>query len=99
MMEACVGLRACAILDPDGGLLARSSEKDWAPGAAAIWSAAADRSRPAPTQVHVATEAGEVFAVRGTSGSVVAVADRFTLASLMLCDLRSALRRLEAAAS
>ena len=43
--------------------------------------------------MHVATEDGEVYAVRGRAGSAVAITDRFTLASLMFCDLRSALRR------
>lgn len=93
LAEESTGLRACALLDPAGLVLARSSAGDWASTVAEIWAAAGDPSRPEPTQVHVATEDGEVYAVRGRAGSVVAVTDRFTLASLMFCDLRSALRR------
>jgi hypothetical protein len=42
----------------------------------------------------VATEAGEAFAVRQSGLAMVAVADRFTLASLMLFDMRTVLRDL-----
>jgi hypothetical protein len=103
------GVRACAVLDRRGELLAASAEndavahdgvahdgaaRDWAGQAERIWDAAADPARPAPVHVHVATEGGEVFAVRGEGGAIIAVADRFALASLMLCDLRAALRDL-----
>ena len=94
LVEESTGLRACALLDPAGLVLARSSTGDWATSVAEIWAAAGDIGRPEPTQVHVATEDGEVYAVRGRAGSAVAVTDRFTLASLMFCDLRAALRRL-----
>ncbi len=94
-MESCAGLRSCAILDSAGAVVAESAPNDWAAGAIEIWSSVADESRPEPTQVHVANEDGEVYAVRGPAGSAIAVTDRFTLASLMFCDLRSALRGLE----
>jgi hypothetical protein len=97
LAEESIGLRACALLDPVGVVLARSSAGDWASAVAEIWAAAEDAGRPEPTQVHVATEDGEVYAVRGEGGSAVAVTDRFTLASLMFCDLRAALRRVGAA--
>lgn len=89
------GVRACAVLDPGGELLAASADGDWAVQARRIWEAAADPERPAPVHVHVATDGGELFAVRGGRGAIIAVADRFTLASLMLCDLRAALRDLD----
>lgn len=95
-LDALAGVRACAILDRDGGLLAASGRNDWAVQAARIWDAAGDPKRPAPAYVHVATDGGEVFAVRGRRADVVAIADRFTLASLLLCDLRDALRGVEA---
>jgi hypothetical protein len=93
------GVRACAVLDRSGEVLAASADndraaRDWAGQAERIWDAAADPARPAPVHVHVATEGGEVFAVRGEGGAIIAVADRFALASLMLCDLRAALRDL-----
>jgi hypothetical protein len=43
----------------------------------------------------VATGNGEVLAVRGPSGSAIALADRFALASLVLSDLRAVVRELE----
>ncbi len=95
LIASSPGLRACAILDLKGAVVAESAPNEWAAGATEIWSAATDESRPEPTQVHVANDDGEVYAVRGRAGSAIAVADRFTLASLMFCDLRSALRRLE----
>ena len=42
----------------------------------------------------MATEEGEVFAVRHEGLGAVAVADRFTLASLMIFDMRAVLRDL-----
>lgn len=93
--EMSVDLRACAVLDPDGELLGASTPGEWAAGAAALWRAAERRGRPRPTQIHVGTEAGEVFAVRTPGGGAVAVTERFTLASLMFCDLRAVLRDLE----
>ncbi len=96
-LGAGAGIRACAVLDPGGELLAASADNDWAAQARRIWEAAADPARPAPVHVHVATDGGEVFVVRGGSGTIIAVADRFALASLMLCDLRAALRGLDGA--
>jgi hypothetical protein len=96
LAEMSLDLRGCAILDPDGGQLAASSDADWAACAAELWGAATDDAAAAPTQVHVATIEGEVFAARGPDGrSAIAVTDRFALASLMFCDLRAALRELD----
>jgi hypothetical protein len=89
------GVRACALFDRDGELLAASGDNDWTTQAQRIWEAAADGSYPAPAHVHVATDGGEVFAVRGARTAIVAVTDRFALASLVLCDLRAALRGFE----
>ncbi|HET6830920.1 MAG TPA: hypothetical protein VFH44_06160 [Solirubrobacterales bacterium] len=96
-LTGIAGMRACAILDGRGELLAASEDNDWAAQAARIWDAAAEPGRPAPAHVHVGIEGGEVFAVRGTDAAIVAIADRFTLGSLMLCDLRDALRAIEPA--
>lgn len=98
--EMSLDLRACAILDADGEQLAASSAADWSGCASELWSAATDASRPPPSQIHVATIEGEVFLVRLSGGSsAIAVADRFALASLMFCDLRAALRALDAPAA
>ena len=96
LLEMSLDLRACAILGADGDVLAESSAADWASQGAELWAAAEAGGRARPTQVHVAAEGGEVFAVRTPAASAVAVCDRFTLASLMFCDLRAVLRDLEA---
>ena len=62
-------------------------------GAALLEAADAAGGEPA-AQVHVATEDGEAFAVRHGGLAMVAVADRFTLASLMIFDMRAVLRDL-----
>jgi hypothetical protein len=96
LREMSADLRECAILDSSGKTLAASSEGSWEECAAALWGAAADAPGPPPTQIHVAIEEGEVFVTRSAAAVAVAVADRFALASLMFCDLRAALRGLEA---
>ncbi len=89
-------LRGAAILGPDGQALA-ATEGDperWRDDAAALF-AAADEAEGAPVeQIHIATEQGEVFAIRNAGLAAISVTDRFALASLMLFDLRSALRQL-----
>ena len=56
---------------------------------------AADAAADEPAgHVHVATEDGEAFAVRHEGLAMVAVAERFTLASLMIFDMRAVLRDL-----
>lgn len=91
LMEESPGVRACAVLAPDGSVLAESAENEWTSAVAELWSAAAEGGHE-PAQVHVATEDGEVYAARENGSTAVAVTDRFTLASLMFCDLRAALR-------
>jgi hypothetical protein len=88
-------LRGCAVLDGEGRAIAASGDPDdWA-GAGAALIAAADGAGDEPTShVHVATEDGEAFAVRHEGLVMVAVADRFTLASLMIFDMRAVLRDL-----
>jgi hypothetical protein len=44
--------------------------------------------------LHVGTEDGEVFAVHHGDLAMVAVSERFTLASLMLFDMRTVLREM-----
>jgi len=92
LSEMSLDLRACAILDADGGLLAESASADWAARSAELWASADVRGRPRPTQFHVAAEGGEVFAVRSPEATAIAVCERFTLASLMFCDLRAVIR-------
>src|SRR3954451_12554864 len=66
LTEMSPDLRGAAILDGDGEVLAASGEEPerWAEGAKALL-AVADRAGEEPVeQVHVATEQGEVFALR-----------------------------------
>jgi hypothetical protein len=90
--EVAPAVRGCAFLQ--NGELAAATGKDdgWLEGASALL-AAADRAAGAEaSHVHVATEAGEVYAVRSGAYAMVAVTDRFALASLTLADMRATLR-------
>jgi predicted regulator of Ras-like GTPase activity (Roadblock/LC7/MglB family) len=96
LAEMSPDLRGAAILGPEGEVLAASGEEPerWREDAAVLF-AAADAAEGDPVeQVHIATEQGEVFAIRNAGLAAVAVTERFALASLMLFDLRSTLRQL-----
>jgi hypothetical protein len=91
-------LRGCAILSEDGEILAASGDLEAWSEAARELIAAADAAGGEPVaHAHVATGEGEAFCVREGGLVGVAVTERFTLASLMLFDMRIALRRLAAA--
>jgi predicted regulator of Ras-like GTPase activity (Roadblock/LC7/MglB family) len=96
LAEMSPDLRGAAVLGPQGEALAATSEEPgrWGEDAAALF-ALADAAEGVPVeQVHIATEQGEVFAIRNEGLAAVAVTDRFALASLMLFDMRSMLREL-----
>jgi hypothetical protein len=96
LAEMSPDLRGAAILGPEGEVLAVTDGDAgrWEDDAAALF-AAADEAEGAPVeQVHIATEQGEVFAIRNAGLAAVSVTERFALASLMLFDLRSVLRQL-----
>jgi hypothetical protein len=87
-------IRGCAILGP-GGLLAATGEGARWSAAAEEMLAAADEAIGEPaSHTHVATEEGEAYAVRQSGLVMVAVTDRFALASLVLADMRALLRSL-----
>lgn len=88
-------MRGCAILTEGREVLAASGEPDsWgAAGRELIEAADAAGGEPV-AHVHVATGDGEAFCVREGGLIAVAVAERFTLASLMLTDMRITLREL-----
>lgn len=94
MGEMSVDLRGCAVLNGEGEVLASSEGTGWARAGAAFLEAADAADGERATQVHVATEDGEAFAVRDGQLAMVAVAERFTLASLILFDMRTVLRDL-----
>jgi hypothetical protein len=97
MREMSADLRGCAILGADGALLAATGEPErWGEAAAELLVAADAAGGEPVVRVHVATDDAEAFAVREGPLAMVAVADRFTLASLMLFDMRVVLRDLAA---
>jgi hypothetical protein len=95
LMELSPEMRGGAILEADTVLAATGDEADWGDSAAALL-AAADADGESAEQVHVATEAGEVFVLREGNLTAVAVTERFVLASLMAFDMRATLRDLAA---
>lgn len=100
--EMSADLRGAAILKSDGTALAATGDHAaWAQAAGELWAAADSVGEARAARAHVATEDGEAFALRQGGLSIVAVADRFTLASLLLFDMRAVLRDLagEAAAA
>jgi predicted regulator of Ras-like GTPase activity (Roadblock/LC7/MglB family) len=88
-------LRGCAIVGPDGAVMAATGDADaWGAAASGV-IAAADAAAGVPvTHAHVGTEDGEVFVVRDHSYVLVAAAERFALSGLMVFDIRAALRDL-----
>jgi hypothetical protein len=92
-MELSPEMRGCAILDDGGGLLAASgADEAWAEPARELIEAADGAGDEPAAHAHIATGDGEVFMVRDDGRVAVAVTERFTLASLVLFDLRAALR-------
>lgn len=82
-------VRGAALLDGGGDVLAATGEAGrWAGPVAALLEGAEEPGRPEPEQVHVGTEDGEVIAVREAGFVMVAVTDRFPLASLVAFDMR-----------
>jgi hypothetical protein len=97
MHELSADLVGCAILDGAGRVLAASGEAERWQDAAGSFLTAADEAGDEPVlQAHVATENGEVFALRHGQHAMVAITERFTLSSLVTCDMREILRDLEA---
>jgi predicted regulator of Ras-like GTPase activity (Roadblock/LC7/MglB family) len=97
LTEMSPDLRGAAILDSAGAVLAASDQPErWREDSATLLEVA-DRAGEEPVeQLHIATQQGEVFAVRHAELTVVAVTDRFALASLLFFDMRSVLRDLSA---
>lgn len=95
LTEMSPDLRGAAILAADGSVLAASAEPGrWREDVAALFAVADAAGGEPVEQVHVATEQGEVFALRHEGLAAVAVAERFALASLLFFDMRSTLRDL-----
>jgi hypothetical protein len=88
-------MRGCAILSTEGKVLAASGSRErWGETGRDLIAAADAAGGEAVAHAHVATGDGEAFCVREGGLVAVAVAERFTLASLMLFDMRTVLREL-----
>jgi predicted regulator of Ras-like GTPase activity (Roadblock/LC7/MglB family) len=99
LTEMSTDLRGAAIVAENGDVLAAAGDSErWCEDAAALF-AVADAGGEPVEQIHVATEQGEVFALRQGGLAAVAVTERFALASLMFFDMRSTLRDLARARS
>lgn len=95
LAEMSPDLRGGAILAGDGSVLAASGEPGrWREDAARLFEIADGAGAEPVEQVHLATEQGEVFALRAHGLGAVVVADRFALASLLFFDMRATLRDL-----
>ena len=95
MREMSADLRGCAVLDAGGEALAATGDPGrWQESAAVLLGAADLAGGERAESLHVGTEDGEVFAVRHGDLAMVAVSERFTLASLMLFDMRTVLREM-----
>jgi predicted regulator of Ras-like GTPase activity (Roadblock/LC7/MglB family) len=97
LAEMSPDLRGAAILDSGGEVLAATDEpRRWEEDVAALLAVADRAGGESVEQIHIATEQGEVFAIRNAGLAAVAVTERFALASVLFFDLRSILRDLAA---
>jgi predicted regulator of Ras-like GTPase activity (Roadblock/LC7/MglB family) len=98
LTEMSPDLRGGAILTGDGTVLAASGDAAaWAEEAVnllRVADAAGNEPDEPVEQIHVATQSGEVFALRAHGLAAVTVTERFALASLTFFDMRSVLREL-----
>ena len=85
-------VRGCAVLEAGRVLASSGDPLRWGDAAVALLDAADRAASGAAEHAHVATEDGEVFAARTGDWAIVAVTERFTLASLVLADMRAVLR-------
>ena len=93
--EMSADLRGCAVLDAAGRALGASGDAGrWGEAGAAVLAVADAAGEEPASEVHVVTDEGEVFAIRHRGLAMVAVAERFTLASLMVFDMRAVLGEL-----
>lgn len=92
-------IRGCALIGPDGVLACSGGAPAWEAASRSLLDAADRACDGVATHAHVATEEGEVYAVREGALALVAVTSRFTLASLVFADMRAALRTSRVAAT
>lgn len=97
LQEISPEMRGCAVLSEGGKVLAASGNLErWGETGRDLIAAADAAGGESVAHAHIATGDGEAFCVREAGLIAVAVADRFTLSSLMIFDMRNALRKLAA---
>jgi hypothetical protein len=97
LQEISPEMRGCTILSSDGEVLAASGNIErWGEAARDLLAAADAAGGEQVAHAHIATGDGEAFCVREGGLTAVAVAERFTLSSLLIFDMRNALRQLAA---
>ncbi len=97
LAEMSPDLRGGAILGRGGEVLAADGDPaEWQDAVTALLEVADSAGEEPAGQVHIATEQGEVFALRHEGLTAVAVTERLVLSSLMSFDMRSVLRDLSA---
>jgi hypothetical protein len=95
LTEMSPDLRGGAILESNGSVLAASNRPErWRDDVATLLEVADGAGGELVDQAHIATEQGEIFAVRHAGLTAIAVTDRFALASLLFFDMRAVLRDL-----
>lgn len=94
-------LRGAAIFDPQGDLIECSvgAGSGFAEAAAKLVSELEAGADEPIDSCHIASDDAEVFLVREAGLTLVAVAERFVLSSLMTYDIRMTLRDLSSEAS
>ena len=94
--SAAAALAFLTEMSPDlrGAAIVAADADRWGEDVAKLFEIADAAGGEPAEQVHVATEQGEVFALRHEGLAAVAVTERFALASLMFFDMRSTLRDL-----
>jgi photosystem II stability/assembly factor-like uncharacterized protein len=95
LAELAVDLRAAAILGDDGTVLATTGPgNEWAEQSLELIGSARDAVGGVVDRLHIGTTDGEVFALPEHGRWCVAITERFTLASLLIFDLRVVLREM-----
>jgi hypothetical protein len=98
LYEISPEMRGCAIFREAGGrgeLLGSNGDGEgWEQAARELIAAVDAAGGEAASHAHISTGDGEVFLVRAEGLLAVAAAERLTLATLMVFDLRTALKDL-----
>lgn len=96
LLELEPEVRAAAILDPDGSVVESTtpSAGSFGPAAAELVVSVDGAGGKPFDNCHIASAEAEVFIVREGDLTMVAVTERFVLASLMAFDMRMTLRDL-----